>query len=159
LLTAINFVTTILKMRAPGMGYMRMPVFCWAALATNLLIVAAFPVLTAVLTMLLLDQYVGFHFFTVDAGGNAMMYVNLFWMWGHPEVYILELLAFGVFSDVTATFSVSRCSVTGQWSSRQCDLHIVIHGVAAPFLHNGCQCERQRHFRHNKHDHRGADRS
>jgi cytochrome o ubiquinol oxidase subunit 1 len=98
-------VTTILKMRAPGMGYMRMPVFCWTALATNLLIVAAFPVLTAVFAMLLLDRYLGFHFFTVDAGGNAMMYVNLFWVWGHPEVYILVLPAFGVYSEVAATFS------------------------------------------------------
>ena len=105
LLTGVNFVTTILKMRAPGMGYMRMPVFCWTALATNLLIVAAFPVLTAVFAMLLLDRYLGFHFFTVDAGGNAMMYVNLFWVWGHPEVYILVLPAFGVYSEVAATFS------------------------------------------------------
>ena len=105
LLTGINFVTTILKMRAPGMGYMRMPVFCWTALAANLLIVAAFPVLTATFAMLLLDRYLGFHFFSVGAGGNPMMYVNLFWVWGHPEVYILVLPAFGVFSEVTATFS------------------------------------------------------
>ncbi|HWL73440.1 MAG TPA: cbb3-type cytochrome c oxidase subunit I, partial [Burkholderiaceae bacterium] len=105
LLTGINFVTTILKMRAPGMGYMRMPVFCWTALATNLLIVAAFPVLTATFAMLLFDRYLGFHFFTVDGQGNAMMYVNLFWIWGHPEVYILVLPAFGVFSEVIATFS------------------------------------------------------
>jgi cytochrome o ubiquinol oxidase subunit 1 len=105
LLTGINFVTTILKTRAPGMGYMRMPVFCWTALASNLLIVAAFPVLTATLAMLLLDRYLGFHFFSVDAGGNPMMYVNLFWVWGHPEVYILVLPAFGVFSEVSATFS------------------------------------------------------
>ena len=105
LLTGINFVTTILKTRAPGMGYMRMPVFCWTALASNLLIVAAFPVLTATLAMLLLDRYLGFHFFSVDAGGNAMMYVNLFWVWGHPEVYILVLPAFGIFSEVSATFS------------------------------------------------------
>jgi cytochrome o ubiquinol oxidase subunit I len=105
LLTGINFVTTILKMRAPGMGYMRMPVFCWTALASNLMIVAAFPVLTATFAMLLLDRYLGFHFFTVDAGGNPMMYVNLFWVWGHPEVYILVLPAFGIFSEVTATFS------------------------------------------------------
>jgi cytochrome o ubiquinol oxidase subunit 1 len=105
LLTGINFVTTILKMRAPGMGYMSMPVFCWTALATNLLIVAAFPVLTATFAMLLLDRYLGFHFFTVDGGGNAMMYVNLFWVWGHPEVYILVLPAFGVFSEVVSTFS------------------------------------------------------
>ena len=105
LLTGINFVTTILKLRAPGMGYMRMPVFCWTALATSLLIVAAFPVLTATFAMLLLDRYLGFHFFTVDGGGNAMMYVNLFWVWGHPEVYILVLPAFGVYSEVVATFS------------------------------------------------------
>ncbi|HVI66868.1 MAG TPA: cbb3-type cytochrome c oxidase subunit I, partial [Bradyrhizobium sp.] len=105
LLTGINFVTTILKIRAPGMSYMRMPVFCWTALASNLMIVAVFPILTATFAMLLLDRYLGFHFFTVDAGGNAMMYVNLFWMWGHPEVYILVLPAFGIFSEVAATFS------------------------------------------------------
>jgi len=105
LLTGINFVTTILKTRAPGMGYMRMPVFCWTALGSSLSIVAVFPVLTATLAMLLLDRYLGFHFFTIDAGGNPMMYVNLFWVWGHPEVYILVLPAFGVFSEVAATFS------------------------------------------------------
>ena len=105
LLSGINLCTTILKMRAPGMGYTRMPVFCWTALASNLLMVAAFPILTATLAMLLLDRYLGFHFFTNDAGGNAMMYVNLIWAWGHPEVYILILPAFGVFSEVIATFS------------------------------------------------------
>ena len=105
LLTGINFVTTILKTRAPGMSYMRMPVFCWTALASNLLIVAAFPVLTATFAMLLLDRYLGFHFFTIDGQGNAMMYVNLFWVWGHPEVYILVLPAFGIFSEVVSTFS------------------------------------------------------
>jgi cytochrome o ubiquinol oxidase subunit I len=105
LVTGVNFVTTILKMRAPGMILMRMPVFCWTALAANLLIVAAFPVLTATLAMLLLDRYVGFHFFTTTMGGNPMMYVNLFWTWGHPEVYILILPAFGVFSEVVSTFS------------------------------------------------------
>src|ERR1700751_1689830 len=105
LLSGINLPTTILKMRAPGMGYLRMPIFCWTALASNLLIVAAFPVLTATFAMLLLDRYLGFHFFTVEAGGNPMMYVNLFWVWGHPEVYILVLPAFGIFSEVSATFS------------------------------------------------------
>jgi len=104
-MTGINFVTTILKLRAPGMSYMRMPVFCWTALASNLLIVAAFPVLTAAFAMLLLDRYLGFHFFSVDGQGNPMMYVNLFWVWGHPEVYILILPAFGIFSEVIATFS------------------------------------------------------
>jgi cytochrome o ubiquinol oxidase subunit 1 len=105
LLTGINFVTTILKLRAPGMTYFRMPVFCWTALATNLMIVAVFPILTATFVMLLLDRYLGMHFFTNDAGGNQMMYVNLFWAWGHPEVYILVLPAFGIFSEVAATFS------------------------------------------------------
>ena len=105
LLTGVNFVTTILKLRAPGMTYMRMPVFCWTALATNLLIVAAFPILTATFVMLLLDRYLGMHFFTNDAGGNQMMYASLFWTWGHPEVYILVLPCFGVFSEVAATFS------------------------------------------------------
>jgi cytochrome o ubiquinol oxidase subunit I len=105
LLTGINFVTTILKLRAPGLGYMRMPVFCWTALSSNLLIVAAFPVLTATLAMLILDRYLGFHFFTNDGGGSAMMFINLIWVWGHPEVYILVLPAFGVYSEVIATFA------------------------------------------------------
>jgi cytochrome o ubiquinol oxidase subunit I len=105
LLSGINLTTTILKMRTPGMGYGRMPIFTWTALASNLLIIAAFPILTATLGMLLLDRYLGFHFFTSEAGGNAMMYVNLIWAWGHPEVYILILPAFGIFSEVIATFS------------------------------------------------------
>jgi cytochrome o ubiquinol oxidase subunit 1 len=105
LMTGINFVTTILKIRAPGMGYTRMSMFAWTALAANLLIVAAFPVLTATLAMLALDRYLGFHFFTNDAGGNMMMYINLFWAWGHPEVYILVLPAFGIFSEIFSTFS------------------------------------------------------
>jgi cytochrome o ubiquinol oxidase subunit 1 len=105
LLSGINLTTTILKMRAPGMRYSRMPIFCWTALASNLLIVAAFPILTATFAMLLLDRYCGFHFFTNEAGGNPMMYINLIWIWGHPEVYILILPAFGVFSEVVATFS------------------------------------------------------
>jgi cytochrome o ubiquinol oxidase subunit 1 len=104
-LTAVNFVTTILKIRAPGMSYMRMPVFCWTSLASNLLILAAFPVLTVTLALLMLDRYLGFHFFTNDGGGNSMLYMNLIWVWGHPEVYILVLPAFGIYSEVAATFS------------------------------------------------------
>jgi cytochrome o ubiquinol oxidase subunit 1 len=104
-LTGVNFVTTVLKIHAPGMTYLRMPVFCWTTLAANLLIVAAFPILTATLAMLLLDRYLGFHFFTNEAGGNMMMFMNLIWAWGHPEVYILILPAFGVFSEVISTFS------------------------------------------------------
>ena len=105
LIGGINLVTTILKMRAPGMDYMRMPMFCWTSLASNLLIVAAFPILTATSAMLLLDRYLGFHFFTNTGGGNVMMFMNLIWAWGHPEVYILILPAFGVFSEVISTFS------------------------------------------------------
>jgi cytochrome o ubiquinol oxidase subunit 1 len=105
LMGGINLATTILKMHAPGMTYSRMPIFCWTALASNLLIVAAFPILTATFAMLLLDRYLGFHFFTNDLGGNPMMYINLIWAWGHPEVYILILPAFGVFSEVISTFS------------------------------------------------------
>ena len=105
LLSGINLVTTILKMHAPGMTYLRMPMFCWTSLASNLLIVAAFPILTATLAMLTLDRYGGFHFFTNEAGGNVMMFMNLIWAWGHPEVYILILPAFGVFSEVVSTFS------------------------------------------------------
>jgi len=105
LLSGVNLVTTILKVHAPGMTYLRMPMFCWTSLASNLLIVAAFPILTATFSMLLLDRYLGFHFFTNEAGGNAMMFMNLIWAWGHPEVYILILPVFGVFSEVISTFS------------------------------------------------------
>ena len=104
LLSGINLLVTIVKMRAPGMTIMKMPVFTWTALCTNVLIVAAFPVLTAVLAMLALDRYVGTNFFTTTSGGNAMMYINFIWIWGHPEVYILVLPAFGIYSEVTATF-------------------------------------------------------
>nr|WP_035744977.1 cytochrome o ubiquinol oxidase subunit I [Haematobacter missouriensis] len=108
LLSGVNLIATIVKMRAPGMTMMKMPVFTWTSLCTNVLIVAAFPVLTAVLTLLTLDRYVGTNFFTNDLGGNAMMYVNLIWIWGHPEVYILILPLFGVFSEVVSTFSGKR---------------------------------------------------
>jgi cytochrome o ubiquinol oxidase subunit 1 len=105
LVAGINLVTTVLKLRAKGMTYQRMPMFCWTTLASNLLIVAAFPILTATLAMLILDRYLGFHFFTNEAGGNVMMFMNLIWAWGHPEVYILVLPAFGIFSEVVSTFS------------------------------------------------------
>jgi cytochrome o ubiquinol oxidase subunit I len=104
-LSGINLIATIVKLRAPGMAMMKMPVFTWTSLCTNILIVASFPVLTAVLVLLSLDRYVGTDFFTNDFGGNPMMYVNLIWIWGHPEVYILVLPAFGVYSEVAATFS------------------------------------------------------
>jgi cytochrome o ubiquinol oxidase subunit I len=108
LLSGVNLITTIIKMRAPGMGMMQVPVFTWTALCSNVLIVAAFPILTVTLALLSLDRYLDFHFFTNDAGGNPMMYVNLIWIWGHPEVYILILPAFGVFSEIIATFSGKR---------------------------------------------------
>ncbi|MBP2299784.1 cytochrome o ubiquinol oxidase subunit I [Azospirillum picis] len=104
-LSGINLICTIIKMRAPGMTMMKLPVFTWTSLCTNVLIVASFPILTAVLVLLSLDRYVGTHFFTNDMGGNPMMYVNLIWIWGHPEVYILILPCFGIFSEVTSTFT------------------------------------------------------
>ncbi len=107
-LSGINLIATIIKMRAPGMTMMKMPIFTWTALCTNVLIVAAFPVLTAVLALLTLDRTVGTNFFTNDLGGNAMMYVNLIWIWGHPEVYILVLPCFGIFSEVISTYSHKR---------------------------------------------------
>src|SRR5207302_3993379 len=105
LVAGINLVTTVLKIRTAGMDYLRMPMFCWTTLATTLLFVASFPILTATLAMLLLDRYLGFHFFTNEAGGNMMMFMNLIWAWGHPEVYILVLPAFGIFSEIISTFS------------------------------------------------------
>jgi cytochrome o ubiquinol oxidase subunit I len=107
-LAGVNFIATILRNRAPGMTLMRMPIFTWTALCTNIMIVAAFPVLTVTLALLTLDRYLGMHFFTNDLGGNPMMYVNLIWSWGHPEVYILVLPAFGIFSEIIATFSSKR---------------------------------------------------
>ncbi|MCO6518063.1 cytochrome o ubiquinol oxidase subunit I [Snodgrassella alvi] len=104
-LSAINFIATILKMRAPGMTMMKMPIFCWASFCSNILILTSFPILTASVAMLTLDRYLGTHFFTNELGGNMMMYINLIWAWGHPEVYILILPIFGVYSEVTATFS------------------------------------------------------
>lgn len=105
LFTGINFFVTIVKKRAPGMKFMRMPVFVWTNFCTVILMMVSFPILTVALTLLALDRYLGMHFFTTYYGGNAMIYVNLFWAWGHPEVYILILPAFGIFSEVTATFS------------------------------------------------------
>nr|WP_237657918.1 cytochrome o ubiquinol oxidase subunit I [Tolumonas lignilytica] len=108
LLTGVNFFVTVLKMRAPGMTLMKMPVFTWTALCSNVLIIIAFPILTVTIALLTLDRYIGTHFFTNDFGGNQMMYVNLIWAWGHPEVYILVLPAFGIFSEVVATYCKKR---------------------------------------------------
>jgi len=105
LLSGINFVVTILKMRCPGMTLMRMPIFVWTALCSMMLVILAFPVLTVTLAMLFLDRFFGMHFFTADFGGNAMLYINMIWIWGHPEVYILILPAFGIYSEIVATFA------------------------------------------------------
>lgn len=110
LLGGINFLVTILKMRAPGMTLMKMPLFVWTSLCSMVLIISVFPILTATLALLSLDRTLGMHFFTTGSGGNPMMYVNLIWMWGHPEVYILMLPAFGIYSEVVATFSQKRLS-------------------------------------------------
>ncbi len=104
LLSGINFMVTILKMRCPGMTLMKMPIFVWTVLCSMILVVLVFPVLTVTLAMLFLDRYFGMHFFTADMGGNAALYINMIWIWGHPEVYILVLPAFGIYSEVVATF-------------------------------------------------------
>lgn len=108
LISGINFFVTILKMRCPGMTLMRMPIFTWNALCANILVIVAFPILTVALGMLALDRYLGFHFFTSNFGGNPMMYINLIWAWGHPEVYILILPAFGIFTEVVSTYCRKR---------------------------------------------------
>lgn len=105
LMAGINFLATIIKMRAPGMTLMRMPPFTWATLCSSVLIITAFPVLAITIAMLTLDRYLGMHFFTTGSGGNPMMYINLIWMWGHPEVYILIIPGYGVYSELVATFS------------------------------------------------------
>ena len=105
LLAGINFIVTILRMRAPGMTLMRMPLFVWTTLCSSFLIVTVFPILAITIAMLTFDRYLGMHFFTTTAGGNPMMYINLIWMWGHPEVYILVLPSFGIFSEIVSTFS------------------------------------------------------
>ena len=158
LLSGINLTTTILKLRAPGMGYRQMPIFCWTALASNLLIVAAFPILTATFAMLLLDRYCGFHFFTNDLGGNPMMYINLIWCWGHPEVYILILPAFGVFSEVVATFSGKP--LFGRRSMVMATMAICVLSFLV-WLHHfftmGAGADVNALLRHHDDAHRGAD--
>jgi cytochrome o ubiquinol oxidase subunit 1 len=158
LLSGINLTATILKLRTKGMGYMRMPVFCWTALASNLLIIAAFPILTATLAMLTLDRYLGFHFFTNDFGGNPMMYINLIWAWGHPEVYILILPAFGVFTEVISTFSGKP--IFGYRSMAAATMGICVLSFVV-WLHHfftmGATRRRERILRRDDDDHRRTD--
>lgn len=108
LLSGINFLVTIVKMRAPGMTLMKMPLFVWTSLCSMILVISAFPILTITLMLLFLDRFLGMHFFTASFGGNPMMYVNLIWSWGHPEVYILMLPAFGIYSEIVAVFTKKR---------------------------------------------------
>ena len=131
LISGINFIVTIFKMRCPGMTLMKMPIFVWSALGTLVLVIFAFPILTATIGMLSLDRYLGMHFFTAGYGGNPMMYINLIWAWGHPEVYILVLPAFGIFSEVVATFS--QKSLFGYAS-------MVWAIIVITFCHSSCGC-------------------
>ncbi|STD18123.1 Cytochrome O ubiquinol oxidase subunit I [Enterobacter asburiae] len=154
-LTGINFFVTIIKMRAPGMTMFKMPVFTWASLCANILIIASFPILTVTIALLTLDRYLGTHFFTNDMGGNMMMYINLIWAWGHPEVYILVLPVFGVFSEIAATFSRKRLfGYTSLGVGNRVYYRSVVHRLAAPLLHHGCGRERKRLLRYYHHDYR-----
>jgi cytochrome o ubiquinol oxidase subunit 1 len=108
LLGGINFIMTILKMRAPGMSLMKMPLFTWTSLCSMILVVSVFPVLTVTIALLNLDRFFGMHFFTASFGGNPMMYTNLIWIWGHPEVYILILPSFGIYSEIVSVFSQKK---------------------------------------------------
>jgi cytochrome o ubiquinol oxidase subunit II len=158
LLTGVNFVTTILKIRAPGMTYMRMPIFCWTALASSLLIVAAFPILTATLGHAAPGSLPRLSLLHQRSRRQSMMFMNLIWAWGHPEVYILVLPAFGVFSEVVSTLSGKP--LFGYRSMVACDdghLRPRLHGLAASFLHHGGRRQRERVLRHHDDDHRGAD--
>lgn len=107
-LSGINFAVTIYKERAPGMTFLRMPIFCWTVICTSIIMIFALPPLTVAALMLAADRYLDFHFFTNDLGGNMMNYVNLFWLFGHPEVYLLVIPCYGIFSEVISTFSGKR---------------------------------------------------
>ena len=124
-ISGINFFVTILKMRCPGMSLMKMPVFTWTSLCANILIIISFPMLTVALGLLTLDRYLDFHFFTNDMAGDPMLYVNLIWAWGHPEVYILVLPVFGVFSEVTSTFSRKKLFGYGTMVYATCAITIL----------------------------------
>ena len=115
MLTGLNFIVTILKMRAPGMTLMRMPMFTWSVLITCVIIIFAFPVLTIALLLMMFDRIFGSQFFTMANGGMDMLWANLFWVWGHPEVYIVILPAFGIFSEIISAFSKRTCTVTAPW--------------------------------------------
>ena len=141
----INVACTIYKFRAPGMTWMRMPLFCWTSLCTAILMIFAMPPLTLATLLLAADRYAGMHFFTDDLGGNMMNYVNLFWLFGHPEVYILILPAFGVYSEVDLRLLVEgtlRLHLPGHRDRG--DRGALLHRLAAPLLHHGAERRHQR---------------
>ena len=145
LLTGINFLVTIVKRRAPGMRLMMMPLFTWSALFTNILIIFAYPALIVAAALLGLDRYLGMHFFTGGDGGNVKNYISLFWIWGHPHIYILILPAFGIYSEVVATFSGRRLFGYASLVYAIVGFHRAVVGrLAAPFLHHGCRSRRER---------------
>ena len=108
LIGGINFLVTIINMRAPGMTFMRMPLFTWTVFVTSLIILFAFPAITVGLVLMMFDRLFGGNFFDVSQGGNPILWQHLFWIFGHPEVYILILPAFGIISEVVSTFSGKR---------------------------------------------------
>ena len=157
-LTGLNFAVTIYKGAAPGMTLMRMPLFTWTALCTSILMIFAMPPLTVATALLALDRYLGLHFFTNDLGGNMMNYANLFWLFGHPEVYILILPAFGVYSEVISTFSSKALRLHLAGLRDDGDSGPVLYRMAAPLLHHGAERQHQRGVRHRHDDDRSPDR-
>ena len=138
LMTGINFIVTILKMRAPGMTLLKMPMFTWSVLITNVIIVFAFPVLTVALALMTFDRLFGTHFFSMTDGGMDMLWANLFWVWGHPEVYIVILPAFGIFSEVISTFSKKNLfGYKSMVASMVCNLSTIFPSLGPSLLHNG----------------------
>lgn len=158
LISGINFLVTILKMRMPGMKLMEMPMFAWTTLGSMILVIFAFPILTVTLALLSLDRVLGMHFFTTDLGGNAMMYINLIWAWGHPEVYILILPAFGIFSEIVPVFSQKKLfgylDGCGNYGHRR----PLICRLGAPLLYDGCGRERECLLWHYDDGHSYSDR-
>ena len=155
----INVACTIYKLRAPGMTWMRMPMFCWTSLCTSILMIFAMPPLTLATLLLAADRYAGMHFFTADLGGNMMNYVNLFWLFGHPEVYILILPAFGIYSEVVSTFSAKE--LYGYTSLVLATAAIAVLSFTVwlhHFLHHGAERRHQRSLRHRDDGHRHSDR-
>ncbi len=159
LLGGLNFLVTIIKMRAPGMTLMKMPMFVWTSLCSSALILSAFPMLTVTTGLLWLDRFFGMHFFTSGFGGNPMMYVNLIWMWGHPEVYILVIPSFGIFSEVVSTFSGKKIIwLCLHGLRRDFDHGARRLGLAASFFHDGCGRRRERVLWHFDDAHRHSSR-